>query len=169
MELKDTDLRFGIKATNSPYHCSKCNSTHRPGTKIWEEHLNFASITSLSQAVHAKAAIQSKQSARESKKFFKKWHAGEETKLLKNYHKLAKGVRYYFWEASASSVRSSGACDGYATLEELKQDHKYSFEEAAQGKSVVVIYKAVPFKVIKARSVDTRYQEEKKKHRTKKE
>ena len=174
MELKKEDLQRGIKASNSPYHCEKCNSTHRPGSKTWEEHLGFASTASLSRETRATAAVLEKRSEREKRKWEKKWISKERKELLQNYTKLLKQLksRYYLHTVYSGGFHSPyGRTDGYSSLEELKRDNKYSFERMEKGEEIIIITKVVPFKVLKQREVVgwEGSKIEKKTHRRKKE
>lgn len=156
MKVTDANIIAAVKELKVSYYCKKCKSQHRVGTKVWTEHLEFIDASKIPKTIRNKAAVIAKQSERRGREFTIEYEKKRRSRILKNYTKLLKKVkpaRYFGFEAGEYSMSSFGSSGGYKTVEELTRDQKWTIESAKKGERVVVILKATPYKVIKAKEV----------------
>ena len=159
MEISDTSIIAAVKELKVPYYCKKCKSQHKVGTKVWAEHLQYIDASKVLKIVRNKAAVMLKQTKRSSREFVIRIGKQSRARILKNYNKLLKMIkpaRYYGYEAGEHSLSSFGKSGGYKTVEELMRDEKWIIEGAKQGERIVVILKATPYKIIKAKKIGMR-------------
>ena len=156
MKISDANIIAAVKELKVPYYCKKCKSQHKVGTKVWSEHLQYIDASKVLKVVKNKAAVLAKQSGRRGREFAIQFGKQSRARILKNYTKLLKMIkpgRYYGYEAGEYSLSSFGKSGGYKTVEELMRDEKWTIESAKKGERIVVILKATPYKIIKAREL----------------
>ena len=156
VKISDTNIVSAIKELKVSYYCKKCKTQHKTGTKVWTEHLQFIDTSKITKAVRNKAAIRAKKAGRSGREFALEIRQQIRKRILKNYTKLLKEIkpaRYFGFEAGEYNLSSFGKSGGYKTVEELMRDEKWTIEGAKKGERIVVILKATPYKVIKAKKV----------------
>ena len=156
MKISDYNIRAVVEDSKVPYYCKKCKSQHRVGTKVWKEHLEFIDTSKISKTIRNKAVVRAKQLEREGKKHTIKFEKKIRSEILGSYNKLLrklKPARYYVWEASQYGLGTYGSSEGYKTVEELMKDQKWLIGEAKKGERIIVILKATPYRIIKAKKV----------------
>ncbi|RKY33156.1 MAG: hypothetical protein DRP74_00455 [Candidatus Omnitrophota bacterium] len=69
--------------------------------------------------------------------------SAKERKEFLKQHLEKPTLRYYFWEAGPTyGPRQLGRCEGYETIEELKEDMKYTIQQVKEGRCLGWIMKA---------------------------
>ena len=148
-------IRWAIVEMQMPYFCTEHKREHKYGTKIWEKHLDFIDSDKIVNNVKEIAVLRRKEHNIMIKKVELK-HDATMTKNLKDeFEKRKDKPTYFAFEINAyhnqTTFRQVGDRDGYTSLQKMAQDQdiKYKTDNAIRGGSVLIFYKADPFKTIK--------------------